>query len=726
MKLKKMQVSNYKQLVDTVLFFQDDITILAGPNNSGKTTLNSVMKGIFNDSKFKFTKEDIPIKQANDWQQEFFKECEKFFCKFEGPNEVIHNLMESVMEEDKFKSKFSLSPCEVKIEITYDPQVDDVRKFADYFMDLDEKQHSFYFVYCYIFSPSIFKKLLLDSYDNINLRFKNSLQNNKDRTVVNIKAILLDIFSNSLTESCFFADSKYERRSKMEVSEFKSLFRFKSINAVRTLDDTETDKSKGLSKSIVSLASKNEKWKNTTKELPTIILEGIEGTDVKTVVKETSIVTLENALQSIAETNGGHIGEIALEMDMNKSDVSDLLKKITCAKYQINGLTLNEASQGLGYSNMIYLHLQLEEYLIEIDPLLVNVFLIEEPESHMHPQMQKVFIKYLLNIYNQIGLQGLITTHSNEIVKVSKLENLRVIREVSYFNSEIYDFYKFTNSLKSENVEEKSETENEAICIKENLDLLSNFYNWFFEIGFSEIIFADKVILYEGDTERLYLKKLITLPRFKNLSNQYVSFVQVGGAYAFNYKFLIEFLKIKTLIITDLDYKKTALSINDILSSHSTNSTINNFYKMSNADNIVINEEVEDEEPVDMPTIEELYSWKSDEKNILSSGLIYLAFQEKETYSRTLEEAMIAKFLSIKAYECKPRSEWKKIKDEHKLKIVIPKNHEGEDDSEFSLRDMVQKMSNSKTDFMYSVILNLHSEKMLPTYIEEGLNWLMK
>ncbi|MFD2875836.1 TOPRIM nucleotidyl transferase/hydrolase domain-containing protein [Paenibacillus rhizoplanae] len=42
------------------------------------------------------------------------------------------------------------------------------------------------------------------------------------------------------------------------------------------------------------------------------------------------------------------------------------------------------------------------------------------------------------------------------------------------------------------------------------------------------------------------------------LNQQYIAFVQVGGAYAYNYRKLIEFINIKTLILTDLDYTKSA------------------------------------------------------------------------------------------------------------------------------------------------------------------------
>ena len=56
---KRIEISNYRQLSHIVLDFQKDLTVLAGPNNSGKTTLISVLKGIFNDNIMKLSENMI-------------------------------------------------------------------------------------------------------------------------------------------------------------------------------------------------------------------------------------------------------------------------------------------------------------------------------------------------------------------------------------------------------------------------------------------------------------------------------------------------------------------------------------------------------------------------------------------------------------------------------------------------------------------------------------------
>jgi len=72
------------------------------------------------------------------------------------------------------------------------------------------------------------------------------------------------------------------------------------------------------------------------------------------------------------------------------------------------------------------------------------------------------------------------------------------------------------------------------------------------------------------------------------------------------------------------------------------------------------------------------------------------------------------------------RSEWKKIRKDKKLTFSIPDDKEGEKDSEYSIRKIVEATANNKTDFMYSVILSENESNMLPDYIKKGLLWLMK
>ena len=119
-----------------------------------------------------------------------------------------------------------------------------------------------------------------------------------------------------------------------------------------------------------------------------------------------------------------------------------------------------------------------------------------------------------------------------------------------------------------------------------------------------------KAIFYEGDTERLFIRKAMTLEKYKKLSQQYVAFIQVGGAYAKNYEKLIRLLGIKSLIITDVDYEKEKLTVADIEDAITTNATIKHFYSSNHPD--------------DNPSVRNLYAWKDADENIMDNLIIYV------------------------------------------------------------------------------------------------------
>ena len=680
MHLVKVKIINYRQLQNVELDLQDSLTVLAGPNNSGKTTLISVLKGMFYDKKLRFNYSDIPTNLSTAWLDKILPVFQTIMTKHDKET-GIREIVKQISSNEAFAANYVMESFQAQIQVDYDPASDDIQCFADYLMDLDENKHSFYFLYTYEPSISSFEKVLNEHYDKMAARFRD-IENpegvEKDTKLYFLKEELLRLYCNASVEKCSFCNSDYQNANAMEVSAFKKLFNFQNIPAIRELDDSESDSSKGISKRVIALLKDNDMWVKATKKLPDLLLSDIENSGAKKEIKNSSIKSLDDTIRDISKTSGGHIGKLQLEMDVDEQDVEDFIQRITRAKYDIDGLLLNEESQGLGFSNLIYLHMRLEEFYKSVDNNKVNVFFIEEPESHMHPQMQNIFIRFLKKYYADKKLQGLITTHSNEIARMVGLDSLRVIRQ--------------TEKAKSE------------------------FFDWFFEIGYSELIFADKVVLYEGDSERLYIRKLLGLSAFSSLYDSYIAFIQVGGAYAHNYLPMLTMLKMKTLIITDLDYDKASITLEAAKNSISTNATINHCYRLS----------CPDKGTQYSPTINELYDFQKKDKVVLYDGLVYLAFQDENSTARTLEEAMLNKLLETNVFEKLKRSEWKSIRKENKLTFTIPNNKKGEKDSEYSIRKIVEATSDNKTDFMYSVILSGNEEKMLPDYIKEGLLWLAK
>lgn len=700
MKIKSIIIYNYRKIQQAQINMEDNITILAGANNSGKTSLVELLDSVFAKPKGKLAlnKNDFPVELCEQWRKDVYPLFYNAFTSSENKEKTITVISEKMFQCEK---PILISPITIHIQIEYDKGKDDIRNFADYIMELSDNNTSFYFVYKYEISSTAFMNKIDQNYEKLFSRFQKAEKAKKDDNFSNkceqtISEMIFDLYSDSCTEEAYFCDSSYGNAVHMEISDFKSLFNFGHITASRVLDDERSDKAHILSKSMVDIASQAEDWQSTIKDLPDQIIQPIQNANIQDKVRTASLDPLKTTMNAVSETNGGQAGEIIIDMDITEDSIKSLLKNITSAKYKIGNYYLNESSQGLGYSNLIYIHLQLEKYKKSINPLVVNFFVIEEPEAHMHPQMQNAFSQYLLNYYKgEDNIQGMLTTHSHEVVRNAQISQIRVIRQTGKFTCELYDLRDFQGSLEESNPE------------------VLEFYNYFYTINFPDLIFADKIIMYEGDTERMFIKSILCLENYKALNNQYISFVQVGGAYAHMYFQLLNYLGIKSVILTDLDYESDAKTISDVLSSTITNPTIKNFYKKSNGKNVSTSN----------PSVKEIYEWQSRYSNLLfgDKNNIYLGFQSKEDgYSRTLEEAMLGEYFDITAIEEKSREEWIQKKQSHKLKYSIP----NKDSS--AIRDIVHSTSNGKTDFMYSVIMNNLVNDMLPNYIKEALSWLMK
>ena len=715
MKIKSIIVENYRQFEKVELNFDDGITILAGANNTGKTSLISLIKNIFVDEKNNYNVFDIPANNIDRWIKWAYPIFYNFFDLQRTINDIDQEITNVIIPKDKEKPLNLIDVTSVKIHISYNPSDDNIIMFADYLMDLDVDKHDFYFLYTYEVKRSLFVEILKREFLKFKDRFeevikcKSELSNSTDEKkeknveikVRYLKQMIVNAYVQSIMPTVYFCNQDFNNKYKFDdIKDFRKLFNFHFIKASRPLDDNESDHSHMLSKQMVKMAKMDNRWNELIKNLPDELLKPIQEKEIGKIVRDTSLKSLKDTIVALEQTNGGKSGELMLDMMVTENDISELLQKITIATYNVDGYYLGESSQGLGYSNMIYIHLQLKEYERNLDPLKVNMFFLEEPESHMHPQMQQVFVRYLLDYY-QNRFQGLITTHSNEIVRVAGVSRLRVIRHIENYRSELYDLSKLLPKIKSAEQLEDNE--------------LADFFNWFFEIGYSEIIFADKAIFYEGDTERLYIRKVITLNKYKKLSQQYIAFIQVGGAHAKNYEQLIRLLNIKSLIITDIDYEKEKITPNDINNSTTSNATIKYFYSLSKQSS--------------NPSILNLYNWVKDRGNTIDN-LIYICYQtESDRYARTLEEAMLNKFFSIDVGRYYKKSEWSKMRNDSKLDFSIPNNKNNEkitDDEEICVRDILESTSGAKIDFMYSVIINNYAEKMIPKYIEGGLVWLME
>jgi putative ATP-dependent endonuclease of OLD family len=138
---------------------------------------------------------------------------------------------------------------------------------------------------------------------------------------------------------------------------------------------------------------------------------------------------------------------------------------------------------GLGYNNLIYTATILGDLKQrkELDTETYIALLIEEPEAHLHPQLQNLFFNYLNKLEADLGFQVFITSHSPTITAKADLDTIVVLQNHAH-------------KVSSLSIKESGLTESNRKYLHKFLDVTK-----------SQLFFAEGTILVEGISETLLM-----------------------------------------------------------------------------------------------------------------------------------------------------------------------------------------------------------------------------
>lgn len=153
---------------------------------------------------------------------------------------------------------------------------------------------------------------------------------------------------------------------------------------------------------MINIASKKDEFSTKLNNISDSLYQKLEENNIEDFILKESMSNFNSELRI---TSGGeYFAKIGLLINPELDDLNNLLKETTTAQYDVNTYNLEEYSQGLGYSNMVYMHMIQQSFENNVEQSKINLMIIEEPESHMHPQMQSSFLKKYYHIMVVISL----------------------------------------------------------------------------------------------------------------------------------------------------------------------------------------------------------------------------------------------------------------------------------------------------------------------------------
>lgn len=715
MKIARLEITNFRLLKNFSLDLEDELSLVIGKNNTGKTSILACLEKM--------------VIQGD----------KKAIC-YDDFNVNLRTELESVLAGTKqigTEEEYKALGIQLKIFIEY-YEDDDLSQVSSVIMSLDPADNMIILSFEYMISFWQLEKMKAD--------YEEKKANFDDNVTLYLKTHLHDFFGNISKKSLLSTDEGQSIDLQQQKINIRNILDIAFISAKRSVTNKKNDKT--LSTQTASLykqVDESEEQLDISEEFQKALrktdqtLDGIYEGIFKSVIKK------------VNEFGGINPNETKIKIASSLQH-KELLEGNTTVLYTQDDYDLPEHFNGLGYMNLISMIFEIEMLMTKLrrsqneKPAAINLLFIEEPEAHTHPQMQYVFIKNIKKLLKEsrkrddnvtIHLQSIITTHSSHIVSESMFDDIKYLRK-SLENKEVE-----AKNLKDL---EKAYSNEEDAAQNSKLKQSYKFLKQYLTLNKAELFFADKAILFEGDTERVLLpammKKIDQDNQDENVTpllSQNVSIVEVG-AHSQTFEKFIHFIGIKSLIITDIDSffeapeleedgttPKSYKNGNPILKEHPrppqdnrTTKTSNNslmfFFNQNN--NLNFFKDLSAEQKILLK--DEENNWVQD-----INGQLMIVYQTEEDgyHARSFEDAFFSLNKSLLGT------------DPNNFASLTKKHFNRFINGESDVFDFSEKAVNSKPSLAIEILFNSKNDPetgyefanwKVPSYIKEGLLWLKK
>ena len=363
-------------------------------------------------------------------------------------------------------------------------------------------------------------------------------------------------------------EANWEKSSNPEGSIDSNIYYITSTTEEITLEDKRNIKRHDLDQIkmiyVPAIRKPDEQLKNVSGTIISRLLNGISWSEqtkskIKEKVSETEeIFSEEKGVESLKKSLESQWNSYYRDMrysnpkiNFNSSNLETILKRVdvtfspteTSRDYQVE--ELGDGLRSLFYLSLVNTFLEIEEEILKsikdgqegiftLIPPVLTIVAVEEPENHISPHLLGRVVEKLNLISAKENSQTILTSHSPSIVKRIEPENLRYFR--------ICKKYECTK-VKSIILPDEEKEAEQFKFVKEAV------------LAYPELYFANLVVLGEGDSEEIIIKKMIELKE-ESVDSSEISIVPLGGRHVNHFWRLLNGLEIPFITLLDLDRER--------------------------------------------------------------------------------------------------------------------------------------------------------------------------
>lgn len=676
MKISHIEIRNFRRLEDVSIPFENRETVFVGANNSGKTSATAVFRCFLGKRSFRI--HDFSVSRiadidafANDKKQDDLPKIELDIWLSVDPNSIefgraftlLPNLSSDFQKLGMRLSYEAKDPAEIRksYAAAYPTTEGDAptRRLSEYLaQDGNLSEH-----YAITFA---------------------SLEETPEGVVA----------------------TKLDQRDGRSL--IQSLLRVDFVDAQRNIDDEEGHRSNRLSSAFARYYRKNLEQAEVAAEAHKVIDENNKQLTAHYEKQFSGLLSVIKGLgvPSVNDRDLKIVSSLSPELALQGS--TDLLYVDAVRSHE-----LPELYNGLGFKNLIYMAIQAKDYHSQWvrtakDRALCQVIFIEEPEVHLHAQVQQTFIKNIWEVLDAsaksegaVGLepQLVVTTHSSHVLDATEFAKVRYFRRC-FSSDDDPKKAKIHNATEVHSLRDFKpaavDIEGQVASQEEALEFLKRYLR----LTHCDLFFADAAVLVEGSVEKLLIPAMIDKVAGR-LQLSYLTVLEIGGAYAHRFEGLLSFLHIPYLVITDLDSVspegRHPVCRADTPDALTSNATLKKFLGQDAVAGLMgLNAEQKCDEALDR-----CIAFQQDIE--VEEGKA-----KKTMRPRTIEEAFAYQNFALLRME------------EIDIGVEIP------EDLDAAYKEIYERVKSSKfkkTDFAMTV-LSGPIDWSVPNYIADGLRWL--